>query len=199
MEIFKIFLALLFSYIIGSISLGYIFGKIKGIDLRKKGPNKNIGTSNVKYVLGLKYAIPTAIWDIVKGIIAVIIGISLNLSIFFICLCGIFAILGHCFPFYLNFKGGKGAATAYGLIIFGLVSIIISNFPKIYIYLIIWALLSLSFLFFTKAKNLTAIIATLFLILFFPKDNSNIWILFTGFIWLSLLAIIAIKEKGWRA
>ncbi|MEM4647704.1 MAG: glycerol-3-phosphate acyltransferase [Candidatus Pacearchaeota archaeon] len=202
MEIFliaKYFLILLLAYILGSLSLGFFLAKIKGIDLRKEGPIKNIGTSNVRHVLGLKYAIPTALWDFSKGIIAVIIAITFNLPIILVCLSGLFAIIGHCFPFYLKFKGGRGAATAIGLIFFGFISIILTSFNKVILPIIIISLLSLGFFIFTKGKNLTAIFSTILAILFFPKISSNILILYTGLLWLSLLGIIAIKGKGLRA
>jgi len=200
--IFKSFFALILAYVIGSISLGYFLAKAKGIDLRKAGPIKNIGTSNVRHVLGLPYAIATALWDISKGIISVLIGIFLGLPIFFLALIGLFAIIGHCFPFYLDFKGGRGAATAYGLIIFGLIAIIINQeLVKVYLPLLLIALVSFLLLFITKAKNLTAIIAALLVFFFFsPRVSTTyIWILNIGFFWLALLGIIAIKEKGWKA
>jgi len=196
----KIFLSLVLAYILGSLSLGYFFGKLKGIDLRKVGPIKNIGASNVRHVLGWPYAILTGAFDAAKGMIALVIAMLLNVPFFVLPFNGLLAIIGHCFPFYLNFKGGRGAATAMGLIIFGFFLIIFTqNFS--FLFLFIFAFLSLFFLFLTKAKNLTAIFSTiLFFILIFPQTQNNFkWIVGVGFLWLSLLGIIAIKEKGIRA
>jgi glycerol-3-phosphate acyltransferase PlsY len=196
----KILLSLVLSYIIGSLSLGYFLGKLKGIDLRKCGPIKNIGASNVRHVLGFKYAIISGIFDAAKGIIAIVVGIFLNVPFFIYPFNGLLAILGHCFPFYLNFKGGRGAATALGLVIFGFALLLISKSFSL-LALFIFALFSLTFLFLTRAKNLTAIFSTLlFFILIFPQaKNDWRWIIAIGFLWLSVLGIIAIKEKGIKA
>ncbi len=113
----------LIGYLIGSINPAYILGKIlRGIDIRKYGSG-NAGASNAAKVLGKPAGVVTAIFDMCKGIIAGSVAwwLSLKLSIHsflpFI-IAGVFAIIGHDFPFYLNFKGGKGAATAYGLFFF---------------------------------------------------------------------------------
>lgn len=109
-------------YILGSIQFAFIIGKIYGIDIRKHGSG-NAGMTNVTRVLGAKYGIFVFIFDILKGLIA------FNLCKFFIgqtgdflLICGMYgglgAIIGHDFPFYLKFKGGKGTATTLGFLLF---------------------------------------------------------------------------------
>lgn len=109
-------LSLLVSYLFGSISFSFIFGKLKKIDLRKKG-TKNLGATNAWLVLGPKIGVITGILDILKGTLAVIIAVLFNLTELFVYLSGISAIIGHIFPFYLNFKGGKGMSTSFGVVV----------------------------------------------------------------------------------
>ena len=108
---------LIFGYLLGSVNPGYIFGKLKGIDIRELG-TKNAGTSNTYRVLGIGYAIPTAIYDTLKGVSIVLITLSLGIDPFYAHLSGIMAIIGHIFPFYLRFKGGQGVAAATGLLLY---------------------------------------------------------------------------------
>ena len=108
---------LIFGYLIGSINPGYLFGKLKGMDIRELG-TKNAGTSNTYRVLGIGYAIPTAIYDTLKGVSIMLIALSSGVDPFFAHLSGIMAIVGHIFPFYLKFKGGQGVAAATGLLFY---------------------------------------------------------------------------------
>jgi len=138
----KAILAVVVSYLLGSIPAAYIAGKAKGIDLRKHGSG-NLGATNVMRVLGPKIALAVFLFDIAKGAFPVYFfprwlsdAGALNTDpIFFAILCGVAAIFGHARPIYLGFgKGGKGVATAAGvflalapvqtliaLVIFGLV------------------------------------------------------------------------------
>lgn len=111
----------LVSFIIGSIPFGYIFGKIfKNIDIRNYG-SKNIGATNVGRVMGWKFGIVVLILDIFKGILPTWLGLvfsyelnstnPIHISFF----AGIFAILGHVYSPWIQFKGGKGIATALGV------------------------------------------------------------------------------------
>ena len=110
-------LILIVSYLIGSISFSYIIAKlVKGIDIRKYG-TKNAGTSNVFLVVGPVAGILTLIGDVGKGAVAVFLAQWLAMPDYIILLAGISAIVGHCFPIFLKFKGGKGMATSFGVII----------------------------------------------------------------------------------
>jgi len=114
-----IIIAFIAAYILGSIPTSYIMGKIiKGIDIRKYGSG-NVGATNALRILGTKVGIFTLIIDIGKGFLAVIIARSIlpEPSDLLIIITGLFAILGHIFTVFLNFKGGKGVATSAGVFI----------------------------------------------------------------------------------
>ncbi len=105
------------AYLLGSIPFGLLIGfRIKGIDIREHG-SKNIGATNVSRVVGKKWGISVLLLDALKGYIAcllpLVIGQKLTVP-FQLCL-GIAAILGHSFPVWLKFKGGKGVATSLGV------------------------------------------------------------------------------------
>lgn len=110
-----IVLVVMSGYLLGSIHPSYILGKlVKNIDIRQYGSN-NSGASNSTIVLGLKYGVITGAVDILKGFAAPIIASKLISSLsLVVCLAGMSSVLGHMFPFYLNFKGGKGLATMLG-------------------------------------------------------------------------------------
>ncbi|MHA1295533.1 MAG: glycerol-3-phosphate acyltransferase [Promethearchaeota archaeon] len=93
--------SLLIGYLLGSINPGYLFGRLKGIDIREVG-TKNAGTANVYKSLGLIYAIPTAFYDTLKGLLVVYLTSLIGADLFTAHLSGLFAILGHIFPFYLT-------------------------------------------------------------------------------------------------
>lgn len=101
-------------YLCGSIPFGLIIGKLHGIDVRKNGSG-NIGFTNVKRLCGKKAAIPVLILDMLKGFLPVLlIGQLLPESSYADIvrpLGGIACVIGHIFPVWLNFKGGKGVAT----------------------------------------------------------------------------------------
>jgi glycerol-3-phosphate acyltransferase PlsY len=116
-------LAIVGSYLLGSIPAAYIAGKAKGIDLRKHGSG-NLGATNVMRVLGTKIGLAVFLFDMAKGAAPVFffpkwLAASGSLPvdpIIFGLVCGIAAIVGHVRPIYLKFgKGGKGVATAAGV------------------------------------------------------------------------------------
>ncbi|GAB4298775.1 MAG: hypothetical protein Kow0090_14250 [Myxococcota bacterium] len=106
---------ILFAYLLGSIPTGLIIGRVvAGKDIRLWGSG-NIGASNVGRTIGRKWGLLTFIGDFLKGLIPVLIArYFLGLEMFFICLVGVVAVLGHIFSVFLRFKGGKGVATAGG-------------------------------------------------------------------------------------
>ncbi len=106
----------LISYLIGSIPNGLIIGKsFCGVDIRQFG-SKNIGATNAYRVLGVKTAAAVLIADVAKGIIGVYLGIYLAGTPLGELIGGIFAIIGHNWPAFLKFKGGRGVATGLGVI-----------------------------------------------------------------------------------
>jgi len=109
-----------FGYLVGSFSPAYFFGRLKGVDIRQIGTG-NAGTLNLFHNCGLKPAIPTALFDISKGILAIVLAQSLGVNIICTQISGFAAIVGHVFPFYLRFRGGQGVATATGVMLLYLV------------------------------------------------------------------------------
>jgi glycerol-3-phosphate acyltransferase PlsY len=106
------------AYLVGAIPSSYLVGKyVAGIDLREHG-SKNLGATNVYRVLGLKYALPVAVGDIAKGVIPVVLLAPLAGSQAWLPLTmGIAAVVGHVFSIFVGFRGGKGVATAAGVVL----------------------------------------------------------------------------------
>ena len=121
-DVMKLLLTLVIGYLLGSISTGVILSCVFGHkDIRSQGSG-NSGTTNMLRVMGKKFALLTFAGDLLKGIVAVLIGKAL-LGTQAGEIVGAFgAILGHNFPLYFGFKGGKGIATSFGclLIVFPL-------------------------------------------------------------------------------
>ena len=149
-------LSILIGYFLGGILPAFIFGKLKGIDIREKG-TKNAGTSNAFKVLGLKYAIPTALFDTFKGLMAMLIAFSLEADHIFIQLSGLAALAGHIFPFYLQFRGGQGNATATGILLYYLVNYLtvsIIQFWQFFFVIFLLIILLIIFSYISKAGSL---------------------------------------------
>lgn len=113
------------AYLIGSISFAVIFTKkIKGFDVREKG-SKNAGSTNVLRTAGKGVAVLTLICDISKGIVAIAIALLIGKiaklsdasSALLVEIAGICVVLGHTFPIFFKFKGGKGVATSLGVLL----------------------------------------------------------------------------------
>ena len=113
-------LCVVIGYLFGLIQTGYIYGKIKKIDIRKHGSG-NAGTTNALRTLGWKAGVITFIGDCLKCVLAVtviqLIFIQDPRQVLYSMYAGLGAVLGHNFPFYLKFKGGKGIASTAGLIL----------------------------------------------------------------------------------
>src|SRR3982751_6258121 len=106
------------SYLLGAIPTSHVVSRtIAGIDLRQHGSG-NLGATNLYRVLGWRYAVPVALFDIAKGAIPVLLfAPQVSASQLFAMGCGIAAILGHVFSIFVGFKGGKGVATAAGVML----------------------------------------------------------------------------------
>ena len=110
----KAFLLLIFAYLLGSIPTGVILAKaFSGVDPRTQG-SKNIGATNIYRTAGKKLGIITLFGDILKGLIPVVIARGALETHFWIGAVALAAFLGHLYPIFLKFKGGKGIATGLG-------------------------------------------------------------------------------------
>jgi acyl phosphate:glycerol-3-phosphate acyltransferase len=116
----------LVSYLLGSIPAGYLAGRMAGIDIREAGSG-NIGATNVTRTLGRRYGYPVFVVDFAKGALAVCVSILVGRHVeakpiateMYGIVGAICCVLGHVFPVWLGFKGGKGVATSAGAL-FGL-------------------------------------------------------------------------------
>ena len=114
------------SYLLGSIPFGYLAGEIAGVDVRKVGSG-NVGATNVLRVLGKPYGYAVFALDFLKGLGAVKISVLIATHVLpewgspeiFGIVAAASAVIGHCFPLWLKFRGGKGVATSAGAL-FGL-------------------------------------------------------------------------------
>ena len=122
---FHLGIIFLITYLVGSINFGLILGYIKGLDLRSQGSG-NAGATNALRILGTRSGIFVFIGDALKGYLALYF---CNLILFqqesllfsssdYLFLALIFSLIGHCYPIWFNFRGGKGAATALGAFLF---------------------------------------------------------------------------------
>lgn len=109
-------IAIVLSYFIGSISFSVLYGKlIKGVDVRNHGSG-NAGATNTLRVLGVGPAILVLALDLLKGMACVFIARAISDSAWVEVACGVMAIVGHNWPVWFKFKGGKGIATAIGVL-----------------------------------------------------------------------------------
>ncbi len=121
MDLVSFLLTILFpasAYLLGSVPFGLLFAKMRGVDVRSVGSG-NIGATNVTRVLGKGFGLLTFCADLSKGFVPVLVcrsvlpaGLETQTIL---ALTGFGAVLGHCFPVFLGFRGGKGIATASGV------------------------------------------------------------------------------------
>lgn len=106
------------SYLVGAIPTSYWVARVaRGIDLRTVGSG-NLGATNVYRTLGWRYAIPVALVDIAKGVVPVLVfGPRASDGLWIPLLLGLAAVVGHVFSPFVGFKGGKGVATAAGVVL----------------------------------------------------------------------------------
>ena len=142
---------LIFSaYLLGSISAAIIVCKTLGLSDPRTGGSGNPGTTNVMRLYGKKAAFLTLVGDIFKGIIPVLLAKVIVNSEFIIAICGLAAFLGHIFPVYFKFEGGKGVATLIGILF-------ATHWLLGVSYIITWILTALIF----RYSSLAALIAVL--------------------------------------
>jgi acyl phosphate:glycerol-3-phosphate acyltransferase len=187
---FLYILLIISSYFIGAIPTGVILAKaFAGRDIRQEGSG-NIGATNVTRVLGKKVGALTLVGDLLKGFIPVWAGSHLVSSVEVVCLMGLAAFLGHLFPVYLKFKGGKGVATALGVFLY-LSPIVILIEVIIFAFAVgVWKYVSLGSLIAAAAMPVLllmiafpkpiVLLSIVFALLIFIKHKANIQRLLNG-------------------
>ena len=127
---YGIYMFCLGSYLLGSISGSMLLGAIKGVDIRKKGSG-NAGATNALRTLGPLFALGVMVIDVLKGFFPVYVIMHCNadnLELYTVLVASC-AVLGHVYPLYYKFKGGKGAGTLMG--------VILALFPQSFIYILL--------------------------------------------------------------
>ncbi|MFJ7747922.1 glycerol-3-phosphate 1-O-acyltransferase PlsY [Peribacillus sp. NPDC097295] len=148
------FIIILSAYLIGSIPSGLIIGKtFYKIDIREHG-SKNLGGTNTFRTLGVKAGLTVTIMDILKGTLATLLPFFLGLEMPEL-LAGIFAVIGHMFPIFANFRGGKAVATSAG--------VILAYEPLFFLFAVIIFFISL---YITKYVSLSSMIAGLLALIY---------------------------------
>lgn len=179
------------SYFIGSISFSVIFSrKFAGFDVRDKGSG-NAGTTNVLRSVGKRAAALTLICDAVKGIVAVLLAMLVGtiwkeidvITLKYI--AGFMAILGHTYPIFFEFRGGKGVATALGVLL-------ILNW-QIGLICLVFALIIIAF---TKIVSIGSILAAILfpILIIFMDTSKNFWAILISIL-IALLIIFNHREN----
>lgn len=180
----EILLCIVIGYLLGNFQTSYILGRlIAKKDVREYG-SQNAGTTNALRVFGARIAIATLILDLLKGVLAVYIGYKLAGDIGGMA-AGLFVVIGHNWPVFLKFKGGKGVATSIGV---ALMITPISTLAAIVIGLLIIAK--------TKYVSLGALTSTglwfVFNTVFYYKER-GIYLVIMSFI---LFAMMLFRHRG---
>lgn len=189
----------LIGYLLGAIPFGLVISKMVGVDVRTQG-SRNIGATNVNRVLGKKLGTITLVCDCLKGFLpmyfaAVLLPESATKELV-VALTGVMAVVGHMFPVYLKFRGGKGVATGLGVFLYlsapaimislgvFLATVVVTGFVSA------GSLLASGFiplwLYFLGASKITIGTATCVAVLIWLKHHENINRLMHG------------KEKSWK-
>ena len=181
--IFLYFFIIAFSYLLGSIPFGYLLTRyFTEIDIRNIGSG-NIGTTNVLRTGKKSLAILTLCFDVFKGFLPIYLAFKMadtgSQSITFIYLASVFAFLGHVFPIWLKFRGGKGVATFIGIIL-GL------SYYSALLFILSWLLIALI----SKKSSISSIFASLITTIYFYLFTN-----FLGPLVLFLQLIIFLKHS----
>jgi len=183
-QIILLIIFTILGYLSGSIPFGYLIGKIKNIDVRKQGSG-NIGGTNVARNLGFKYGILVGLLDISKAILPIYIASQYLIIDWQMAIVSISPVIGHIFPVWLKFKGGKGVSTVaatlfiilglkYSLIFLGswICMLLIINIMSLTNLIIV---LSLPILFWYKTHSIAYLILSfLYIIIIWWAHRENI-------------------------
>ena len=179
------FLVVIVSYLLGSINFAYITARIKGIDISSEGSG-NPGTSNVLRTLGKGSAAIVLLGDLLKGAIPIIFFYQDQYFLVY----GLAAVVGHIYPVFYRFKGGKGVATYVGVYVatvfmnpynselFNIETFQILNIPVLaFFYFVIFKLTRVS-----AIASLTTVLITVSLLIYTNNEISNVIILVVLFV-----------------
>ncbi len=165
----KLILLILISYLIGSIPFGVIVGKFRNIDIRKLGSG-NIGATNIWRNLGKILGILVFLLDFTKGFLVIVVTkLVFGNQPLIITIAAITVILGHCFPLFLKFKGGKGMSTGAGVVL-GI------NWLILVIAFLVWLAIVIK----TRHVSLGSIIAVILILILMILQYQFSWYLVFG-------------------
>ena len=186
----SLILIIILSYMTGSISGGIIVGKFRNIDIRKKGSN-NAGATNALRTMGIVFALVVLFIDVYKGYFAAnyipyLLNENTNQAKI---LASLGAILGHVYPLYFKFKGGKGVGTALGTLFV---------FPELSINIVIGFVCWLATLIFTGFVGLSSIIAGISVSVAYLLNNNTLDDLALYSILMSIFFIFTHRENIYR-
>jgi glycerol-3-phosphate acyltransferase PlsY len=162
-------LGCLFAYLLGSISTGFLVARSSGINIRDTGSG-NIGAANVARIMGKTAGVVTLLGDVTKGLIPVLIARMLNADPWVMALLALSAFLGHLWPLFLRFSGGKGVATTLG----GLIGMT----PKAVVGIgLLFVVIFLAFRFVSLASIITAMAVP---VLLWQQGYARVYVIVTG-------------------
>jgi acyl phosphate:glycerol-3-phosphate acyltransferase len=174
------------SYLIGSIPSGYLVARSKGIDIRQRG-SSNIGAANVARVMGKKWGYLVGFCDFLKGFLAVKLGVIAAYFPLSPVLGGVTAaiacILGHNYPIWLGFKGGKGIATSGGAVLALLPPLVFISGG------VVWVAVFLIGRYTSLASIIAAVVLPIAVLLIVAKTGADFWLLLAFSVLMAALAI----------
>lgn len=193
MQIVLAILAVLIGYLLGSFLPAYFIAKAKGIDITKHPKYKNPGTMTAFRLLGIIPGIITAIYDIGKGILALVIAQALTASFIVSIIAGAAAVIGHAFPFYLK-RGGKSGATLVGLLGYFIIPPALKIMP-LWIFISSAIIVALLFIFLKLERGgLYSLAIISFLIVYFGRNTLDLTILIVPIILSILIIYMGLKD-----
>jgi glycerol-3-phosphate acyltransferase PlsY len=176
-----ILLAIL-AYLLGSVPFGYLIPKLKGIDIRTIG-SKATSTTNVSRALGWRWAALSGVLDFLKGVLPTYLAITYLTNPWQIIFVALLPVVGHVFPVWLKFKGGKGAAPYFGA------CTVLVGVKVFIVFFIVWLLLVAIIRIMSLANLVFPIIFAAYLFLYAPTPY-----FIYGFISIFLIAF-ALREN----
>src|SRR6202521_734473 len=179
-------LIFILTYVIGSIPSGYLVARSKGIDIRQRG-SSNIGAANVARVMGKKWGYLVGFCDFLKGFLAVKLGVIAAYFPLSPVLGGVTAaiacILGHNYPIWLGFKGGKGIATSGGAVLALLPPLVFISGG------VVWVAVFLIGRYTSLASIIAAVVLPIAVLLIVAKTGTDFWLLLAFSVLMAALAI----------